>query len=233
MNRRIIALFIRRWVMRRRRDVLLQYCRYYYASYVVKTPKRVSILSGSQWMNEMLQGNESAFVENFRMPKVIFRALAHELSTHGGLSNTRHLDVTEQLGIFLFFAGQHASSAQLQQRFQHSALNNEFNPGIAKKALLEMPANVTSDRYQHESEAQLSSRCPDASQRRASVKPALPMSRYASLNPTSVSQNVFQERNAPVRETRHRRHPCSLLVTPTTTLTMNWPSLLMLHMTRV
>ncbi|KAF0703189.1 hypothetical protein AaE_015505 [Aphanomyces astaci] len=54
------------------------------------------------------------------MPKVIFRALAHELSTHGGLSNTRHLDVTEQLGIFLFFAGQHASSAQLQQRFQHS-----------------------------------------------------------------------------------------------------------------
>ncbi|KAF0740796.1 hypothetical protein Ae201684P_001819 [Aphanomyces euteiches] len=120
VDRRLILMFIRRWIKLRRRDLLHKYLRYHFTSFVFKTPKRVSILSGRLWMAEMLGGNEEAFVENFRMPKAIFCALSRELEQHGHLYHSRQLDINEQLGIFLYFAGQHASSAQLQQRFQHS-----------------------------------------------------------------------------------------------------------------
>ncbi|KAH9138170.1 hypothetical protein LEN26_005390 [Aphanomyces euteiches] len=71
-------------------------------------------------MQEMLQGNENAFVESFRMTRSIFRSLIEELVEYGCLRPSRKVGLNEQLGIFLFFAGQHASSAQLQDRFQLS-----------------------------------------------------------------------------------------------------------------
>ncbi|KAH9159237.1 hypothetical protein LEN26_002441, partial [Aphanomyces euteiches] len=104
VDRKLVVMFVRLWVKVRRRDLLMKYMFYHQRAFMCKIPKRVSVLTGAAWIIDMLEGNEEAFVENFRMPRSIFAALCHE-----------------QVGIFLYFAGQHASSAQLQQRFQHSA----------------------------------------------------------------------------------------------------------------
>ena len=120
VNRRHILWFVRLWFKARRRNILLHYARYHHIAFVHKSPKRTSILSGDAWMREKLLGSEEAFVENFRMPRDIFLSLADDLIQHGGLKETDNIQAFEQLGIFLYFAGQHASSAALQERFQHS-----------------------------------------------------------------------------------------------------------------
>ncbi|RHY41620.1 hypothetical protein DYB26_003145 [Aphanomyces astaci] len=114
------VLLVRRWTRARRRRLMHMYLMYHYMSFVLKTPKRNSVLTGSLWVTERLSGNEEAFVEEFRMPKQVFALLVSELVQVAGLKATRQVSANEQLALFLFFAGHHSSSAQLQSRFQHS-----------------------------------------------------------------------------------------------------------------
>ncbi|KAH9126268.1 hypothetical protein AeMF1_003294 [Aphanomyces euteiches] len=93
---------------------------YHYYAFVHKTPKRTSILNGPAWVAEMMNGSPEAFLENFRLNQYVFLRLAEELVQFGGLHGTTNVDSHEQLGIFLYFAGQHASSSNFQQRFQRS-----------------------------------------------------------------------------------------------------------------
>ncbi|KAH9127589.1 hypothetical protein LEN26_004255 [Aphanomyces euteiches] len=72
------------------------------------------------WMREKLMRNEEAFVENFRMSREVFIALRRELVENGDLRDSPMVSAIEQLGMFLYFVGHHSSSAELQERFQHS-----------------------------------------------------------------------------------------------------------------
>ncbi|KAF0705149.1 hypothetical protein AaE_014638 [Aphanomyces astaci] len=99
---------------------MMMYLSYHYHAYLYKTPKRDSILTGDLWMREMMMGNHNAFVETFRMPRETFCRLLDKLTTDGGLVGTQHVSSREMLGMFLYFSGHKASSANLQQRFQHS-----------------------------------------------------------------------------------------------------------------
>ncbi|KAH9103474.1 hypothetical protein AeMF1_006631 [Aphanomyces euteiches] len=116
----IAYIFFRRKVCRRRQLVLMNYLIYHYIAYVHKTLKHVSILSGPMFVQEILNGNPTVMLDNFRMPRRIFDALANDLERFGALKSSKHVSVQEQLGIFLYFVGHHASNAALQSRFQRS-----------------------------------------------------------------------------------------------------------------
>ncbi|KAH9153227.1 hypothetical protein LEN26_003585 [Aphanomyces euteiches] len=72
------------------------------------------------WVSERIQGNEEAFIEDFRMSKHVYSLLVAELVQVGGLHPTRTVNAEEQVAIFLYFAGHHSTSAELQSRFEHS-----------------------------------------------------------------------------------------------------------------
>ncbi|KAF0702398.1 hypothetical protein AaE_015960 [Aphanomyces astaci] len=55
------------------------------------------------------------------MPKVIFKALVKELQEHCQLKATKKVSANEQVAMYLYFAGHHASSFNLQERFQQSS----------------------------------------------------------------------------------------------------------------
>ncbi|KAH9153700.1 hypothetical protein AeRB84_004095 [Aphanomyces euteiches] len=93
---------------------------YHFVAHVHKLPKRVSILTGALWVDEILSGNAQNVVEAFRMPKHTFRALVRSIIEEGGLERGRDVSVEEQLAIFMYFVGKNASSRCLQCRFQHS-----------------------------------------------------------------------------------------------------------------
>ncbi|KAF0743444.1 hypothetical protein Ae201684P_007741 [Aphanomyces euteiches] len=72
------------------------------------------------WVEEILHGNPVNVVEMFRMPREVFYRLAETITDIGGLRSTLNVSVEEQLAIFLYFCGHHASNRALQNRFQHS-----------------------------------------------------------------------------------------------------------------
>ncbi|ETV78025.1 hypothetical protein H257_08242 [Aphanomyces astaci] len=113
-------LILRRRAQRRRQLAMLAYMAYHYAAYLLKSPKRVSALTGAMWVEEMLVGNADAFIEMFRMPRPSFIALLEELMRNGDLKATRAVTCQEQLCLFLYFVGHKPSSTNMQQRFQHS-----------------------------------------------------------------------------------------------------------------
>ncbi|KAF0729570.1 hypothetical protein Ae201684P_001084 [Aphanomyces euteiches] len=115
--RRILPLL---WWFKHRNNPLAVMMRYHYIAHVKKSPKRVSVLTGSAWVQELLSGNDDRFEEVARMPKDVFMALVQELLEQGQLKPTKQVSANEQVAMYLYFAGHHASSANLQERFQHS-----------------------------------------------------------------------------------------------------------------
>ncbi|KAH9105084.1 hypothetical protein LEN26_014870 [Aphanomyces euteiches] len=122
MKTELAVLFIRLLTLRRHkaRALYAQIMAGHYVAFVHKSPKRTSILTGQMWVDEVLNGNENTVVEMFRMPLETFRYLVRDVVSRGGLKPTRDVSTEEQVAMFLFFAGQNASSRALQCRFQRS-----------------------------------------------------------------------------------------------------------------
>lgn len=80
---------------------------------------RDSILSGSGYISEVLEGNEVRLVENFRMTRPSFLYLSNLLRETTAVKDTR-LCVEEKLGIFLLISGTGCSVRVAQERFQRS-----------------------------------------------------------------------------------------------------------------
>ena len=64
---------------------------YHYQAYVHKTPKRQSILTGPEYVNEVLTGNPALAIENFRMSVDVFHLLKRKLVELGGLKPRRRV----------------------------------------------------------------------------------------------------------------------------------------------
>ena len=75
-----------------------------YASHFEKVPQHTLILSGQQWVNELIEGHPGRFKNEMGMNKHVFNKLLEVLKEYGGLNDTRYVSAEEQLAIFLHFA---------------------------------------------------------------------------------------------------------------------------------
>ncbi|ETV86769.1 hypothetical protein H257_01852 [Aphanomyces astaci] len=114
MRHELWLLYLRRRAHRRKRLLMMAYISYHYAAFVNKTPKRTSILTGAMWVQEMMIGNHDAFVDSFRISRETFLMLHDELVNKAGLQATGRISSVEQLAVFMYFAGQQVTSANLQ-----------------------------------------------------------------------------------------------------------------------
>jgi len=85
-----------------------------------KTSIHTSILSGEQWVQELLDGHDERFYNEMGMHQPIFDVLLALLKADGGLHNSRYVTAREQLATFLHYACQGLSNRALQERFQRS-----------------------------------------------------------------------------------------------------------------
>lgn len=86
----------------------------------LQSRKRDSAESGKDFVNGTLKGHPKVFQEEFLMKKRTFLRLCYLLSK-AGLKDSIHLQVREQVAIFLWITGHNESNRGAQRRFQHSA----------------------------------------------------------------------------------------------------------------
>ena len=80
-------------------DSILQY-----ATHFDRAPCYTSILSGQDWINELIARYDSQFYYEIGMHKNVFWSLLSVLQKNTGLYDTRHISNKEQLAIFLHYA---------------------------------------------------------------------------------------------------------------------------------
>lgn len=84
-----------------------------------KTPRNTSKLTGAQKTKEWLEGHPVRFYEQLRVDKHTFCLLRDALCERNLLTDTKRMDVNEQLVIFLHTIGHNVRNRVLQDRFQH------------------------------------------------------------------------------------------------------------------
>ena len=92
----------------------------WYSSQFVKTPQHTSVLSGQQWLDELLGGHDGRFYNEIGMHKFVFLRLLTTLKTDAGLQGTWHVSAVEQAAVFLHYVHRGLSNRALQERFQRS-----------------------------------------------------------------------------------------------------------------
>jgi hypothetical protein len=97
------------------KEALLQY-----GSHFDKVPQHTSMLSGQDWINELISGHDGRFYNELGMHKHVFWRLLAVLQTDAGLQDTRNVSSIEQLAIFVHFIHRGLSNRALQERFQRS-----------------------------------------------------------------------------------------------------------------
>jgi hypothetical protein len=74
-----------------------------YASRFDKLPQHTLILSGHDWLDELIAGHDGRFYNELGMHKHIFWCLLSILQEDAALLDTRNVSSEEQLAIFLHF----------------------------------------------------------------------------------------------------------------------------------
>ncbi len=90
------------------------------SSLYCKVPMHTSILSGQGWVNELLNGHELRFSNQFTMDKFVFKRLVVTLRKKAGWGGSKHVSAEEKLAIFLYACTTGLSNQKLQERFQRS-----------------------------------------------------------------------------------------------------------------
>lgn len=85
-----------------------------------KMPMHTSILSGEGRMQELLAGHPVPFYNEFGMSVHVFHHLLRELHQFTPFNHSKHLSMTEQLGIFLWMCRKGASVRDTMYHFQRS-----------------------------------------------------------------------------------------------------------------
>ncbi|GMN24731.1 hypothetical protein TIFTF001_049165, partial [Ficus carica] len=83
-------------------------------------PMHDSMLTGSMRVEEILNGHEDVIQSMISMKSSTFRLLSNLLGGRGLLRSTNHMNVNEQLFIFLAICSQGASNRHVSYLFQHS-----------------------------------------------------------------------------------------------------------------
>lgn len=93
---------------------------YYYISNFSKLPQHTSSHTGRRWMEELLSGHPVRIKDNLGISQAGFRYLENLLIRRSKFKDTRYMDTTEQLGIFLYAVSTDLSMRKLAERFQRS-----------------------------------------------------------------------------------------------------------------
>ncbi|KAL5730891.1 hypothetical protein ACHQM5_003675 [Ranunculus cassubicifolius] len=103
----------------------------YYQNNISKTPCRTSILSGRDYVTDILNtGHAKRCQESFRVEKHVFWRFCYILETRGLLNHSSGVRIEEQLAIFMsVVVGHNQRNRLLQERFQHSdeTISRHFN----------------------------------------------------------------------------------------------------------
>lgn len=84
-----------------------------------RIPYHVSILSGQAWMLELLDGHPARIHNALGLHRKTFLELVETLRSMG-YTDSRHITLEEQLGIFLYTCRTGLTSEHVAERFQHS-----------------------------------------------------------------------------------------------------------------
>lgn len=90
------------------------------APHIIKTPMYDSARTGEHYIQELLSGHPERFYNEIGMSKHVFRKLKTELEIYAGFSDTKHLTMEEQLGLFLSFCRSGCGSRKVREQFQRS-----------------------------------------------------------------------------------------------------------------
>ena len=83
-------------------------------------PMNTSKLTGMNWVRELLTGHPIRFSDALAMPKHVYLKLVKELQLYSGLTHSKHVQLKEQVALFLHFCKTGGSVRDLWERFQHS-----------------------------------------------------------------------------------------------------------------
>jgi hypothetical protein len=84
-----------------------------------KQARNNSLLTGQEWLDELLIGHPKRFYASMGMHKHVFQELLREL-IKVGLHDTRYVSSEKQLAIFLYLAVTGVAQRHLEERFQCS-----------------------------------------------------------------------------------------------------------------
>jgi hypothetical protein len=88
--------------------------------YMKPKPYHTSKLSGREWVQELLDSHPQWIKDNLGVWKHVFQRLCVELAIHGGLKPTRHVDIPEHVGMFLWVLVTNLSIIHLTDKMQRS-----------------------------------------------------------------------------------------------------------------
>ncbi|RVW84970.1 hypothetical protein CK203_039527 [Vitis vinifera] len=88
--------------------------------FLCKTPQRTSMLSGAQFVRDMIEGHPQTCYELFQMDKETFMNLCDHLKRHENLQDTRFVTVEEAVAMFLLIVGHNVRMRVVADVFQHS-----------------------------------------------------------------------------------------------------------------
>ncbi|KAL3746918.1 hypothetical protein ACJRO7_015799 [Eucalyptus globulus] len=94
----------------------------YQATNICKQPCMTSTYTGYVWLKELISedANPIRCYNMFRMHKIVFKNLTHDLVTRYGLRGSRNTDVREMVGMFLHVLGHGIGNRLAQEHFQRS-----------------------------------------------------------------------------------------------------------------
>ena len=93
----------------------------YFQQHYDKLPQHTSILSGSEYMAEVRDGNPTNCHDMFRITLDLFYHLVDELKHYGYLKEGKvRVDVQEAVAIFLYIVNHNTWMQPMANRFQHS-----------------------------------------------------------------------------------------------------------------
>ena len=93
----------------------------YFQRHYDKSPQHTSILTGSDYMAEVRDGNPTNYHEMFCITLDLFYHLVDELKHYGYLKEGKgRVDVQEAVAIFLYIGGHNTRMRPVADRFQHS-----------------------------------------------------------------------------------------------------------------
>ena len=115
------------------------YIVYFYFKYFrrsVRKRKRdnTSTMSGHQYTQELLQGNNLQCTELIQMSRDSFVRLCSHFKERNWLRDSKHISVEEKMFIFLMIVGHNERFSVMKRRFQHSkeTIHKCFHEVLAK-----------------------------------------------------------------------------------------------------
>ncbi|KAI3442989.1 Protein-serine/threonine phosphatase [Psidium guajava] len=96
----------------------------YQAIYSYKEPYMTSSFTANEWIEELMSedANTIRCYQMFRMDKIVFNSLMHDLVTTYGLKGSRNIDMIKMLEILFLIFGHGVDNKLVQERFQCSGV---------------------------------------------------------------------------------------------------------------